>query len=87
MNYAIVKFIIGKVLYFEAAFMMLPCLLYSPLVRAHWRCAYQKKSKKLCFLCKRGICNRCPELDCHEPYGRNSFSHRRRYDKPGGRSF
>ena len=24
MNYAIVKFIIGKVLYFEAAFMMLP---------------------------------------------------------------
>lgn len=26
MNYAIVKFIIGKVLYFEAAFMMLPCV-------------------------------------------------------------
>ena len=88
MNYAIVKSIIGRVLHFEAAFMMLPCvtaviykeesgwlvLLYSPCMCAAWFLTYQKSPKKLCLLCERGICICGFKLDCPEYYGQHPLS-------------
>ena len=60
MNYSIVRYIIGKVLYFEAAFMGLPCVtaiilpgtqrlgifLYCPVVYFTGLLAYAKASCK-----------------------------------------
>ena len=90
MNYLIVKSIIGRVLYFEAAFMLLPCFtalfirntalvlcIYCAFMCIGRRSSNTKKNEKYGFLCKGRLCIGCTELDCTEFYGRTSFSFQR----------
>ena len=94
MNYSIVRYIIGKVLYFEAAFMGLPCVT-AIIYQEHSGWAFfftallcillaylltRKRPANDTFYVKEG----CSELDCFKYYGRASFFVLRFYYKSCG---
>ena len=91
MNYAIVRYVIGYVLYFEAAFMVPPCItaiIYQEscgwsFVITGLLCVLlgfiltHKKPKKQSLLYERRICHRSLKLDHTEYHGVPSLPHQR----------
>ena len=93
MNYSIIRFIIGRVLCFEAAFMILPCItavIYQekkrmvlcdkrPFVSGCGFSAFQKKAFEYGLLCTGGIRYSCSLLDYDKYHGGTALFDQRFY--------